>query len=324
VVLRVVAGGRAVARPGIVAAVDVGAGMPVLVRVVSAFDVGAPAAPGPAPAEPVPTGRAPGASGRPPLDLVQFSRFKHGAVAPAWHFAHGLVERLLTEVPDTAFAPRLVVTASCYKYVPLASVTLADAVAHLLNARRAAAGVAPVTVTQFYRAQLIEGDYSTMSLDERQRFIEQDVIRVDAAVLAGAAVLVVDDLRITGFHEGRLAAVLDAAGVPEATFGYCAVIDGRADPTIERRLNQAAVGDLDALARLIDAGGFRLNSRVCKLILSAPGAELARFLDRLPLPLLDELVAGMECNGYAVMGRYRAAYESMRSILRARTNGEAA
>jgi hypothetical protein len=281
--------------------------MPVLVRVVSAFDVGAV-----------------GASGRPPLDLVQFSRFKHGAVAPAWHFAQGLVERLLIDAAGTALAPRLVVTASCYKYVPLASVTLADAVAHLLNARRAATGVAPVTTTQFYRAQLIEGDYSTMSLDQRQRFIDQDVIRVDAAVLAGAAVLVIDDVRVTGFHEGRLAAVLDGAGVPEATFGYCAVIDGRADPTVERRLNQAAVGDLDALARLIDAGGFRLNSRVCKLILSAPAADLPGLLTRLPLPLLGELVAGMECNGYAVMGRYREAYESMLSVLLARTEREAA
>lgn len=264
------------------------------IRLVSAFDV-----------DPDGSGQ------RPRLDPVEFSRFKHGAVAPAWRFADELVQRLATDCPDVLQAPRLVVTASCYKYVPLASATLARCAGHLLNTRRAAVGVAPIISTQFYRAQLIEGDYSTMSLDERERFIAGDIVRIDPGVLTDAAVLVLDDVRITGLHESRLAAVLADAGAPEAVFAYCAIIEGRADPTIEKRMNQAAVGDLDALADLIGAGGFRLNSRVCKLILGAPPDLLDAFLDRLAPDVLAELVAGLECNGYAVMGRYRAAYESM-------------
>jgi hypothetical protein len=264
----------------------------VRIRLVSAFDVDAG-----------------GGGNKPRLDSVEFSRFKHGALAPAWRFAEELVQRLETECPDLVRAPRLVVTASCYKYVPLASATLAGAVGHLLNARRAAEGVTPVTRTQFYREQLIEGDYSTMSLTQRENFIAGDVIHIDTEVLQGAAVLVIDDVRITGLHESRLAAVL--AGVPEATFAYCAVIEGRADPTVEKRMNQAAVADLDALAELVETGGFRLNSRVCKLILGAPPARLAAFLDRLAPDLLAELVAGLECNGYAVMAKYRAAYDLM-------------
>jgi hypothetical protein len=256
---------------------------------------------------------------RPALDLVEFSRFKHGAVAPAWRFADGLVHRLADGCPQTVHAPRLVVTASCYKYVPLASVTLARAVAHLLNAHRATHGLRPVTRTQFYRWQLIEGDYSTMTFGERQRFIEQDVIRVDTDVLDGAAVLVVDDVRITGFHEDRIAAVLDRAGVPAAVFGYCAVIDGAADPTIEKRMNEAVINDLNALTSLVEQDGFVLNSRVCKLVLSAPPDRLSRFLHRLPLPLLVDLIAAMECNGYAMMDRFRPAYLDMISVLDART-----
>jgi hypothetical protein len=266
----------------------------VRIRLVSAFDV-----------EPD------GSRDRPRLDPVEFSRFKHGAVAPAWRFAEELVQRVATDCPDVFHAPHLVVTASCFKYVPLASATLARCAGHLLNTRRAAVGAAPVTSTQFFRAQLIEGDYSTMTLDERERFIAQDVVRIDTEVLADAAVLVLDDVRITGLHESRLAAVLDEAGVPEAVFAYCAIIEGRADPTIEKQMNQAAIGDLDALADLMRAGGFRLNSRVCKLILGAPPAALTAFLDRLPATALDQLVTGLECNGYAVMGRYRTAYEAM-------------
>jgi hypothetical protein len=268
-------------------------------QIVSAFDVAGPA--------------------RPELDLAEFSRFKHGAVAPAWRFASELVRRLDADCPEIVAAPRLVVTASCYKFVPLASVTLTRAVAHLLNARRAAAARPPVTRTQFYRSQLIEGDYSTMTLGERKGFIEQDVIRVDTEVLDGAAVVVVDDVRITGFHEGRIAAVLEEAGVPEAVFAYCAVIDGTADPTIERRMNQTVVGDLDSLTALIHRGGFVLNSRVCKLILSAPQERLSRFLHRLPLALLVDLMSAMECNGYAVMDRFRPAYSQMLAALHART-----
>jgi hypothetical protein len=256
---------------------------------------------------------------RPGADLVAFSRFKHGAVAPAWRFAEQILDRLDKLTPETVVAERLVVTASCYKYLPLASVTLARALAHLLNRRRAAAAIAPVTQTQLYRDRLIEGDYSTMTLDQRQRFIAQDVIRVDAEVLTDAAVLVIDDLRVTGFHEGRIATLLDGLGVPEVTFAYWATVDGLRDPTLEKRLNTVAVADLPSLRRLIGDGDFVLNSRVCKLILSVPPAELADVLPRLPSAVLTELVAGMECNGYAAMPTYRPAYELMVSLAGAGT-----
>lgn len=257
------------------------------------------------------------------LDLSAFSRFKHGAVAPAWRFADEILERLVVVVPDTVYAEPLVVTGSCYKCLPLASVTLARSLAHLLNRRRATAAVPPVAQTQLYRERLIEGDYSTMSLAERERFIGQDVIRVDPEVVAGATVVVVDDVRITGFHEGRIAAVLADAAVAAMTFAYWAVIDGRSDPTLEKRLNTAEIADLDSLQRLVAAGDFELNSRVCKLILSAPPAELAGFLSRLSLAVLGEVVAGMEGNGYASMPTYRPAYDMMRSRLDSRTPVEA-
>jgi len=259
-------------------------------------------------------------SGRPdppPLDLAEYSRFKHGASAPAWRFGRQLARRLVAECGDLVHAERLVVTASCYKVVPLASVALGRVVAHKLNRKRSDAGLAPVTWTQFYRDQLIEGDYSTMSLAQRREFIAGDLIRVDAAVLSGASVLVIDDLRVTGFHEGRLASVLETAGVPAATFAYLVAIDGRGDPTVERSLNQAAVDGVDTLLALVRSGGFILNSRVCKLILGAPVADVARLVDDLPASLLAELVAALECNGYAVMARYRPAYELMRGRVHA-------
>lgn len=248
---------------------------------------------------------------RPALDLAEFSRFKHGASAPAWRFGRELARRIVTDRAELVHAGRLVVTASCYKVVPLASVALGRVVAHRLARVRAEAGRAPLVWTQFYRDQLIEGDYSTMSLAQRQQFIATDVIRVDEAVLAGAAVLVVDDLRVTGFHEDRLASVLAAAGVPAATFAYLATIDGRADPTVEQRMNTAAIDGVDALLALVRADGFILNSRVCKLILGAPLQEVERLVAGLSVGLLADLVAGLECNGYAVMNRYRKAYELM-------------
>jgi hypothetical protein len=254
-----------------------------------------------------------------PLDLAEFSRFKHGASAPTWRFGRRLVRTLVTECAELVHAERLVVTASCYKVVPLASVALGRVVAHRLNRERADAGRAPLVWTQFYRDQLIEGDYSTMSLAQRQDFIANDVIRIDEAVLTGAAVLVVDDLRVTGFHEDRLASVLEAAGVPAATFAYLVTIDGRADPTVEQRMNTTTVDGVDALLTLAGGAGFVLNSRVCKLILGAPPADVERLVAGLPVGLLAELVAGLECNGYAVMSRYRAAYETMVGALHHRT-----
>jgi hypothetical protein len=97
--------------------------------------------------------------GLPALDLAEFSRSKHGAADATGR----LGRRLAAEVPaGVTTAERLVVTASCFS------------------------------------ERLIEGDYSTMSLVERRAFIAGDVIRVDPEPLAGAAVLVVDGLRVTG------------------------------------------------------------------------------------------------------------------------------
>jgi hypothetical protein len=256
------------------------------------------------------------------IDLDAFSRFKHGAVAPAWRFAGEILERLCEVVPETVVAPRLVVTGSCFKYLPLASITLTRSLVHLVNRRRAAALAPPALQTQLYRERLIEGDYSTMPAAQRAAFIAQDVIRVDAELVAGASMLVVDDVRITGFHEGRIAAVLSEAGVVETTFAYWAVIDGRRDATLEKRLNTAAIADLTALRRQIEIGEFVLNSRVCKLILSSPPAQLEPFLRGLSAPLLADLVAGMECNGYAGMATYRPAYDLMMAVLDARAPRE--
>lgn len=242
----------------------------------------------------------------PALDPGDFSAFKHGASAATWRLGSHLAAHLPAHV---AGAESLVLTASCYKFVPLASVALARVVAHRLNRARAGAGLEPVVRTQFYREQLIEGDYSTMSLAEREAFIADDVIRVDPEPFAdGAAVLVVDDLRVTGFHEGRLAGVLEGVGVRAATFAYLAAIDGTGDPTVERRMNTAAVDSLDAL---LAVDGMLLNSRVCKLILGAPAADFARFVGLLPEKLRTDLVTAWECNGYAVMNTYRARYEAL-------------
>ena len=73
---------------------------------------------------------------RPALDVAEFSRFKHGASAPAWRFGRQLMRRLVAECADLVHAERLVVTASCYKVVPLASVALGRVVAHRLNRER--------------------------------------------------------------------------------------------------------------------------------------------------------------------------------------------
>jgi PRTase ComF-like len=148
------------------------------------------------------------------------------------------------------------------------------------------------------------------------------VIRADPDVLDHAEVIVVDDVRITGFHEGRIAALLDDLGVAAAAFAYWAVIDGSDDPRLETRLNTTAIGDLPALAELIADGDFVLNSRVCKLVLSAPLDALGPFLRDLPGDVLAELVSGMECNGYANMTTYRPAYALMTAELDMRTARE--
>jgi hypothetical protein len=65
-------------------------------------------------------------------------------------------------------------------------------VAHFVNLFRTIENLPPATTTQLYRNHLIEGDYSSMSLAERQSFIAQDHILSDTAVLEGATVIVVD------------------------------------------------------------------------------------------------------------------------------------
>ncbi len=252
------------------------------------------------------------------FSAARYSRYKYGSLAAAESFAGALGAAFCERNPDLAFAPELLMASSPYVHVPAASTTLARRLQPVLNAVRAAKGLAPAPLLQVDRINASAGDYGTLSAQARDELMAANALsfrRFPREQVRDAHLLVVDDLRVTGAHQRCLMRASDDLPLATRTFLYVAAfpgpVDTRFDPAQEDALNHAAVKSLDDLAGIVEADDFAWNVRVCKFALSpANYGELPRFLRRMP----DWFVCGLHRNscldGYARMEPYAQAMPS--------------
>ena len=264
-----------------------------------------------------------------PFSPVRYSKYKYGSVAAAETFARALGAAFCEAHPDLALAPRLLMASSPYAHVPAAATTLARGLQPVLNAARAAHGLAPVPLLRVERIGTSAGDYGTLSARARDLHMAANVLsfrRFPPAQVRGAHLLVVDDVRVTGAHQRCLMRASAALPLATRTFLYVAAFNGQRsggfDPAQEDALNHTAVKTLDDLAELVEAGDFAWNVRVCKFTLSpANHGELPRFLHRLPDWFIRDLHWNSCRDGYARMAPYAPSHALVRAELSARSGG---
>jgi hypothetical protein len=233
-----------------------------------------------------------------------YSNFKYGSTVWAARFADEILERLDGSYPDT-------IVSSAFLYMP----TAAHAVTTALCAEITMLG-GGTQQAKIHRSTLTQGDYSTMSVEERAQVMGANLLAIDPAAVDGKDVLVVDDIRVTGSHEDSLRKLFDCLQPSRVTFAYIAAIDqelAHADPQLEDRVNHAAIKKLVDIERLIGYREFRMNARSCKFILALRHRdELPSFLARLSHDLLSQFYMGALGDGYHLMPLYTPSFELLR------------
>ncbi|KAH8886218.1 hypothetical protein GQ53DRAFT_769454 [Thozetella sp. PMI_491] len=170
--------------------------------------------------------------------------------------------------------------------------------------------VAETVITRHRRAPYTV-DYAALGAHDRRELLAAEKLTVDADAVRGRIVLVVDDIRTTGAHEAAVRGMFSSlraseiqkqaagergGGPARVMFLYVArVIAGKheagvmdfeaavIDPTIETRLNEAAIPTLVHLQGIVmqQRSGLVITSRFVKRVLGAPRDELVQLFDAL-------------------------------------------
>ena len=266
-------------------------------------------------------GSAIGPEVSPSFDVVLYSKYKYGSATAAAAFARALGTAFLARHYELVTQPRLLIAASPYRHGPPAAHALAVRFTAVLNAERARYRLLPAHLVRIDRAVVASGDYGTLSAAARTRLMAANALSFDRLrpCAAGAHLIVVDDVKVTGAHQHCLSLASDMLPLGSRMFVHVAAVQdtgARLDPTLEDRLNHAFVRSLGELVDIVSAADFSWNVRVCKFLLSpASRPGLASFLAGMPDHFVRALHRNSLIDGYAEMAAYRPSHAIVRREL---------
>jgi hypothetical protein len=253
------------------------------------------------------------------VDLIDYSAFKHGSGDIAHRYGSLLAQKL-AEVLAASGCRRIAVASSAYLVAPPASHALMPSA---LAGLRAILPVVRFDEFKIHRAVLTEGDYASMSLEERAIATERSGLSLPVALGADVdGVVLLDDIFVTGTHEGAIRSMLERLGhasLPTLHGYVLGVRDGTRDPWVEARINHEAVASLRDVADLSrSVTRFVPNARVCKFLAAAAPCEIDEFcrlvdgghLRTLASYLVGDGLMAMECYASGV-GRFLKICDSM-------------
>lgn len=264
------------------------------------------------------------------FDEKDYSRMKYGCGTVAATLGARLVDAYIREHLEelSVIDPSdVVVTSSAYKVAPTASHAVMHAALARLNEFFLSLGKGPAHPLQISRLTLAQGDYGTLTQEQREERMRANRLYADASQVRGKHVIVVDDACITGAHERNVMELLSPHAPASIRFLYLAEFADAAGgkfSKVEDRINHADVSSPQAVAELMLRHDFILNDRVCKFFLSrrVPLDELQTVLEDIidhgggsRVSLLQRYCLG---NGYAVMPEYAERYRIIEAALQAR------
>jgi citrate lyase beta subunit len=245
------------------------------------------------------------------FDLTLYGRMKYGDGQAATYFGQLLARRLIRDYGDQLSTSY--VAASGFKFVPTAA-------HHVLNEVVAALtlmGHPPLGVFRIDRGVVAAVDYSTLGYAERmqsnstRRVTLPDVSR---ETIGDRQVIVIDDVSVSGGTEAQTRLVLNAAGITKVLYAYLAMLpvvqdSGEDSSAREHDLTHSAVKRLADLIPIICSGRWKLNARTCKFILRADPAEVAAFVEAVPVGALRRILTGIVMDAYHLMPEHAEVHK---------------
>ena len=157
-------------------------------------------------------------------------------------------------------------------------------------------------------------DYATLGVEDRVR--ERQRLSASLVIEPGlrdGAVLFVNDIRVTGAHQGAMARYFERARAMAVHWLY--VIDvvqavGRSDPRLEARLNHTS---LDELMQLLACEEIEYTSKCIQRVLLLGGDEIELLLRRLDAARTSRLLELTIAEGYSGLAVFRPKVDLLRS-----------
>jgi hypothetical protein len=254
----------------------------------------------------------------------EYSKFKYGCARMSRKFGEDLAEKFIaSDFFQNYNGPGddLVVTSSPYKFIESASTSIMNYFLNRLNTELVAQGKNAAGVVKINRCVLFEGDYGKLTEEARSAQSKRDKMSIDAEFVRGKTLLVIDDVKITGAHEQKVADMLIGSKVEvrEALYLYYAELEDAhtTGADYEDFLNHYYVKSIKDLSTIIEDAKIRgerflLNARVCKYILSHPVTPAYKsFLFDLSMDFYYDLLSAIHGDGYQKMELYRENYEEI-------------
>jgi PRTase ComF-like len=258
------------------------------------------------------------------FDPAQYSLLKYGSASAAERWGELLAARLLQIFGDDLLSESApIITASAFHQVPTAAFAVTLTTRAVLDRVRAERDLTDLAAGRIVRDRVYEGEYESLSADDRHAIVRSMGLSYQGPSLEGKHLIVVDDIRVSGAHEQVLIELLSAHLPAAITFAYLVRVDaaqGQADATIEQRLNNWAIGSIDALRELIRSEPTLLNARVVKRILLWPRTHeaLSELLADLPDTVLSRLYKAALADGYHRMPAFQGAFARVEAVMQER------
>ncbi len=242
-----------------------------------------------------------------PFSADEYSRFKYGSRSLARKFGTILAESFFSQYRERLCEKPLVVIPSAFSHIQTAAGVMTSFFIDRLNLYFFEAGLPPVDQTKIHRTVTYREDYGEMSGEERFRLIGNDRFHIDKAFLGDKALVLIDDIKITGTHEKVILRMLDDYGIQNETYLlFLAELSNSAIlPRVENYLNRFCVKELADLEQIIQEGDFTFNTRVVKFILNSPHEECVRFLSGQNFEFISDLFYLSIGNSYGQFDSYR-------------------
>jgi orotate phosphoribosyltransferase len=240
-----------------------------------------------------------------PFHPKEYSQFKYGRRDVAERYGSALAGVIIDHLEPMLYgSEEVVILGTPYKRIPNAARMLA------IGAQRhmRAAGL-PVTYTYIYQHRLVEGDYSKLSVEQRELRNKQKKRYVDPDDFAGRHVVVIDDIRITGSIERSIIRMLDGIPVLSTSIVNLVRLDpdaAKREPQLESKLNHCAMTGLrDLLGLMSQRDQFVLTTRAVKYILESPEGDILWLLGQLNDIQIAALYEAIVDEGYDAMQCYQ-------------------
>ena len=215
------------------------------------------------------------------FDIEAYSRMKFGSDRAAKELGVEMADGFVRHHRDV-LDRRCVVIPAPSTTVPVAATLLSRHFTNRLNARLIAEGARPVEWTLAHRDITYNNNYADLPGEERRQLLATDRVYFNKDFITGKFLIFIDDCRITGAHEEKLEASLRNEALPNDHAFACFAAYTGDNPSIESRLNHAAIKSADDLIELSFEPGHQVTTRAVRLLLEAPVHRIAALLEGAP------------------------------------------